>query len=64
MIEAAILYKLHPTSIFDVYKVSEPLVCCLKGIWVHPHTISPAKLAPDLVVLGLTYGVEIMPFSI
>ena len=26
----------------------EQLLCCLKGIWVHPYTVTPAKLAPDL----------------
>ncbi len=31
----------------------EPLVCCLKGIWLHPCTVTPAKLAPDLVILSL-----------
>jgi hypothetical protein len=34
--------------ILDIYKVFEPLVCCLKGIWLHPYTITPAKLALDL----------------
>jgi len=28
------------------------MVCCLKGICVHSHTIPPAKLAPDLKLLG------------
>ena len=26
----------------------EPLLCCLKGICLHPYTITPAKLAPGL----------------
>jgi hypothetical protein len=27
---------------------NEPLLlCCLKGIWMHPYTVTPAKLAPD-----------------
>jgi hypothetical protein len=48
MVEANIhLGPLH-TSILDIYKVFGLLVCCLKGIWVHPYTITPAKLAPDL----------------
>jgi hypothetical protein len=34
-------------SIFNVYKVFEALVCCHKGIWLHPYTITPAKLPPD-----------------
>jgi hypothetical protein len=41
------LRPLH-TSILDIYKVFEPLVCCLKGIWLHPYTVTPAKSAPDL----------------
>ncbi len=34
------------TSILDIYKVFETLVCCLKGIWLHPYTITLAKLPP------------------
>jgi len=48
------LIHLRPlqTSILDIYKVFEPLVCCLKGIWVHLYTVKPAKFAPDLAFLG------------
>ena len=52
MVEAAILFKLLPTSILDIYKVFEPVVCCLKGIWVQIHTIALVKLAPDEGCLG------------
>ena len=48
MVEADIHLRPLHTSILDVYKVFEPLVCCLNGIWFHPHTITPAKLSPDL----------------
>jgi hypothetical protein len=48
MFEADIYLRLLHTSILDVYKVFEPLVCCLKGIWVQPYSVTPAKLAPDL----------------
>jgi hypothetical protein len=48
MVEADIHLRLPFTSILDIYKVFEPLVCCLNGIWVHPYTVTPAKLAPDL----------------
>jgi hypothetical protein len=48
MFEADIHLRPLHTSILDVYKVSEPLVCCLKDIWVHPYTLTPAKLPPDL----------------
>ncbi len=50
------------TSILDIYKVVfEPLVCCLKGIWVHPYTVTPAKLAPDLGILGRLWSVKMAP---
>ena len=45
------LRPLH-TSILSIYKVFEQLVCCLKGIWVHPYTITPAKSTPDLGTHG------------
>ncbi len=48
MVEADIqLGPLH-TSILGLYIVFEPLVSSLKGMWVHPYTVTPAKLAPDL----------------
>jgi hypothetical protein len=48
MVEADIhLSSLH-TSILDIYKVFQPLVCCLKGIWLHLYTVTLAKLPPDL----------------
>ncbi len=52
MDEADVPLKLLHTSILDIYKVIEPLVCCLKGIWVHPYTVTPVKLAPDLGTQG------------
>jgi len=45
------LRPLH-TSILGIYKVFEQLVCCLKGMWVHPYTVTPAKLTPDLGTHG------------
>jgi hypothetical protein len=48
MFEADIYLRLLHTSILDMYKVIVPLVCCLKGIWVHPYTVTPAKFLPDL----------------
>ena len=48
MVEADIYFRLLHTSILDIYKVFEPLVHCLKGIWVQPDTITPTKLCPDL----------------
>jgi hypothetical protein len=35
-------------SLLCIYKVFELLVCGLKGVLVHPYSVTPAKLAPDL----------------
>jgi hypothetical protein len=48
MVEADIHLRQVPTSSLDLYIVFEQLLCCLRGIWLHPYTIIPAKLAPDL----------------
>jgi hypothetical protein len=48
MVEADIHLRPLHTSILDIYKVFEPLVCFLNGIWVQPYTVTLAKLAPDL----------------
>ena len=48
MVEVDIHFRPLQTSILDTYKVFEMLVCCLKGVWVHPYTVTPAKLPPDL----------------
>ncbi len=45
------LRHLH-TPISGIYKGFEPLVCCLKGVWKHPYTVTPAKLALDLGTHG------------
>ncbi len=37
MVEADIHFRLLHTSILDIYKVFDPLVCCLKGSWLHPY---------------------------
>ena len=51
MFEADIQLRLRPlhTSILDIYKEFETLVCCLKGTWVHPYPYysTRAKLAKD-----------------
>ncbi len=52
MVEADINFRLLQTSIADIWKVFEPLVGCLKGIWVHPYTITMARLAQDLGTQG------------
>ena len=38
----------------------EPLVCCLKGMWVQPYTVTRAKLAPHLgkSILDIYKGFE------
>ena len=49
MVEADTHLRPLHTSILGLYIVFEPLVCCLKGIiWVHPYTVTLAKLPPDL----------------
>jgi hypothetical protein len=52
MFEADIHLRMLHTSILDIYKMFETLLCCLKGIWVHPYTVTWIKLAPDLVRQG------------
>jgi hypothetical protein len=52
MVEADIHFRPLHTSILDIYKVFEPLVCCLKGIWAHPYSVTPARLALDLGTQG------------
>jgi hypothetical protein len=47
MFEADIYLRSLHTSILDI-QVFEPLLSCLKGIWVQPYTITLAKLPPDL----------------
>ena len=48
MVEADTHLRPLHTSVLEIYNVFELLVCCLKGIWVHPYTVTQAKLAPDL----------------
>jgi hypothetical protein len=52
MVEADIHLRLLLTSMIDIYKVFELLACCLKGIWVHPCTITQAKVAPNCGMFG------------
>jgi hypothetical protein len=48
MFEADIYLRLLQTSILDIYKVFELLVCCLKGIWVQPYSVTLAESPQDL----------------
>ena len=52
MVDANIHLRLLHTSILDMYKVFELLLCCLKAICLHPHTATLVNLAPDLVSQG------------
>ncbi len=52
MLEANVHLRPLHTSILDIYKVFEPFVYCLKGWYLHPYTVTPAKLAPDLGIQG------------
>jgi hypothetical protein len=45
MVEADIHLRLLLTSILVIYNVFEVLFCNIKGILVHPYTITLAKLA-------------------
>ncbi len=56
MVEADIHLRLLCTSMFDMYKVFEVLVCCLTGIWEHPYTIPPARLATDIGIFVICGG--------
>ncbi len=51
---------LHTSSILDICKVFDSLVCCLKGIWLHTYTVTLAKLPPDLGI-QVHLGVKMMP---
>jgi hypothetical protein len=52
MVETDIHLRPFHTSTLDINKVFETLACCLKGIWVHPYSVTPARLAPDLGTQG------------
>ncbi len=49
MVEADFHLRPLHMSMLDMYKVFEALVCSLKGIWLHPYTVTQAKLAPDSI---------------
>ena len=47
MFEANVYLRLLHTCILDINKVFKPLVCCLKGIWLHPSSeVAPCPLLP------------------
>ena len=52
MVEADIHLRPLHTSILGIYIVFEPLVCCLKGMWVDPYAVTLAMLALELGILG------------
>ncbi len=52
IVEANIHLRLIPTSIQNIYKLFEPVVCCLTDEWVQHYIIIPAMLAPDFEHLG------------
>jgi hypothetical protein len=59
MVEADIHLRPLHTSILDICKVFEPLACCIKGIWLHPDTVTLAKLPPDLgIQVHLRNGID------
>ncbi len=60
MVEADIHLRPLHTSILDIYKVFEPLVCCLKGIRLHPHPLHRPSW-PQIWGFRFAWGVVIMP---
>ncbi len=62
-VEDNIPLRLLPTSIQDIYKVFEPLVCCLTGIWMHPYTGKgySVLLAVCSAICPASFG-RILPF--
>ncbi len=60
MVGAHIQLRLLPTSLLDIHKVMMVLVCCLKGIWVHPNIVPPAELVPDFGILGPLWSGNMM----
>jgi hypothetical protein len=48
MVKADVPLRPLHTTVFNIYKVFETLVCCLKDIWLHPYTITLARLPQDL----------------
>ncbi len=56
MVEANVHLRPLHTSMFDIHKVFEPLVCCLKGIWVHPYTVTLSE--PQIWEVRVTCGVK------
>ncbi len=55
MVEADVHLRPLHTSMVDIYKVFESLACCLKGIWVHPYTVTPCRKPPRYVPYKCTY---------
>jgi hypothetical protein len=52
MVEADGHLKLHPTSILDIYKVSEHIDMLSMGIQYQPYTVIPSLLGSNFGVLG------------
>ena len=58
LVEADIHLRPLHTSILDIHKVFEPLVCCLEGMWLHPYAVTLVKLVPDLGIHGPLLWIE------
>ncbi len=48
IVEAVEPFKLHPTSMSQIYKVFEHLKQLWIGIWQHTHTVTTTDVSPDL----------------
>ncbi len=64
MVEAVEPFKLHPTSMTDIYKMFEHIKQLWMGIWQHLNTITTTEVSPDLRELAEILddvSVEMMP---
>jgi hypothetical protein len=60
MVEANIHLRPLHTPILDTYNKLGQLVCCLKGIWVHPYTVRLSE--PQIWEVMVTCGMKMMPY--
>ncbi len=59
MVDDDIHLRLLATSILDIYKVFDVLVCCLIGTWMHPHVITEDGW-PQILEFWVTCGVKLI----
>jgi hypothetical protein len=59
MVQAAILLKLLPASILDIYKVLEHINMLSIGIWQQPTQLYSPSLS-QILMIWVTCGVKMM----